>query len=176
MRLSSFLIFFYYYCFFKTQLNYSLLFSVQFSSICISHKFNLCLIERAEQIKDFSFKSLFFLFVYCHCPCILLVEGKSFSILFLYCIEPVKFYFISCLGGLYCNVSHYNSKKPPKKQKNKNQKTQSLFDEFSYPDEWPLTNGEIHNAYNLYIIKNTVTIEQYLGEFLKKKLNKENNF
>ena len=52
-----------------------------------------------------------FLFVYCYCPCILLIEGKGFSILFLYCIKPVKSYFISCLGGLYCNVSHYNRKK-----------------------------------------------------------------
>ena len=62
-------------------------------------------------MNDFSFKNLFFCLFIVIALAILLVEGKGLSILFLYCIKPVKFYFISCLVGLYCNVSHYNQKR-----------------------------------------------------------------
>ena len=45
-----------------------------------------------------------------------------------------------------------------------------MFDEFSYSFKFLVmsVNGEIHNAYNLYIIKNTVTIVPR-GNFTKEK-------
>ena len=48
-------------------------------------------------------------------------------------------------------------------------KTQRLFDEFSY-SIFMSVNGEIHNAYNLYINKNTITIAPR-GNFTKETNN-----
>ena len=48
-------------------------------------------------------------------------------------------------------------------------KTQRLFDEFS-DSIFMSVNGEIHNAYNLYINKNTITIAPR-GNFTKETNN-----
>ena len=48
-------------------------------------------------------------------------------------------------------------------------KTQRLFDEFYY-SIFMSVNGEIHNAYNLYINKNTITIAPR-GNFTKETNN-----
>ena len=62
-------------------------------------------------------------FVCCYCPCILLVEGKGLCILYvLFCVKAVKSYSISCLGGLYCNVSLRNNTNQDTTTENKNRK------------------------------------------------------
>ena len=44
-----------------------------------------------------------------------------------------------------------------------------MFDEYSHPN-FMSVNGEIHNAYNLYINKNTITIAPR-GKFTKETNN-----
>ena len=53
----------------------------------------------------------------------------------------------------------------------KKKKKQSLFDEFLHSFNYldMTVNGEIHNAYNFYIIKNTVTIVPR-GNFTKETI------